>query len=55
MFCNQRQVAHAAGEFVALRLFTDDDKQDSQKAPKKAKKGKVMFFTTKHNAKQSCI
>ena len=47
VFCDQRSVAHAAGEFLNMRLFYQGSEEEMDvviKSPSTGRKGRVKLF-----------
>ena len=46
-FCDQKSVAHAAGEFLNMRLFyqgSEDESEELIKSPSRGRKGVLAIF-----------
>ena len=49
VFCDQKSVAHAAGEFLNMRLFyqgSPDENEELVKSPSRGRKGIFLSWTT---------
>ena len=49
VFCDQKSVSHAAGEFLNMRLFyqgSADESEELIKSPSRGRKGIFVYFRT---------